>query len=215
MTGFVVKAAGFDAGFLMLAAIAGLALLFYAFAMPETRAAERSRLTTVADELDNHRSHSLRRPNSLRRRWPMSEGPITVVIPGDLHLTEPDLENHRVAHWVVDEVNGLIRPDFVQFIGDNVQDATERTVPTLQRDSRPACKSRTSRLVGDHDVKDDPTGDRVPPAHRCDIRIDVAARVSLHPAQHARVAARGALGRADRLVSRRDRLRHWPQASES
>jgi MFS family permease len=37
MTGFVVQAAGYDAGFLMLAAIAGLALLFYAFAMPETR----------------------------------------------------------------------------------------------------------------------------------------------------------------------------------
>ena len=37
MTGFVVKAAGYNAGFLMLAAIAVVALAFYALAMPETR----------------------------------------------------------------------------------------------------------------------------------------------------------------------------------
>src|SRR4051794_6733783 len=46
--------------------------------------------------------------------------PVVVVIPGDLHLTESELENHRVALWMVGEVNDLIRPDFVQFIGDNV-----------------------------------------------------------------------------------------------
>jgi signal transduction histidine kinase len=51
--------------------------------------------------------------------------PVVVVVPGDLHLTEPDLENVRASHWMVGEVNGLIRPDFVQFIGDNVQDASE------------------------------------------------------------------------------------------
>ena len=28
----------------------------------------------------------------------MSDDPVVVVVPGDLHLTEPGLENHRVAH---------------------------------------------------------------------------------------------------------------------
>ncbi len=37
MTGFVVKAGGYDTGFLVLAAIAAAALLFYGLAMPETR----------------------------------------------------------------------------------------------------------------------------------------------------------------------------------
>ena len=37
LAGFVVKAAGFDAGFLTLAAIAAAASIFYALAMPETR----------------------------------------------------------------------------------------------------------------------------------------------------------------------------------
>ena len=37
----------------------------------------------------------------------------------------PGLDNHRTALWMVDEVNDLIRPDFVQFIGDNVQDASD------------------------------------------------------------------------------------------
>jgi len=41
LAGFVVKAAGFDAGFLTLAAIAGAGLLFYVAAMPETRASEK------------------------------------------------------------------------------------------------------------------------------------------------------------------------------
>ncbi|MHC5545060.1 hypothetical protein ACYOEI_43040, partial [Singulisphaera rosea] len=36
MTGFLVGAAGFDVGFVTLAAIAGVALLFFGFAMPET-----------------------------------------------------------------------------------------------------------------------------------------------------------------------------------
>jgi MFS family permease len=36
MTGFIVKAGGYNAGFFTLAAIAVLALLFYGFAMPET-----------------------------------------------------------------------------------------------------------------------------------------------------------------------------------
>jgi hypothetical protein len=37
LAGFVVKAAGFDAGFITLAAIAAAAAIFYAVAMPETR----------------------------------------------------------------------------------------------------------------------------------------------------------------------------------
>jgi hypothetical protein len=51
--------------------------------------------------------------------------PITLVIPGDLHLTKPGLKNHQAAIRAVDEVNQLIHPDFVQFIGDNVQEATD------------------------------------------------------------------------------------------
>ena len=34
------------------------------------------------------------------------------------------MDNHRVALWMIGEVNDLIRPEFVQFIGDKVQDAT-------------------------------------------------------------------------------------------
>ena len=37
MTGFVVRAGGYDTGFLVLAAIAAVALVFYGLAMPETR----------------------------------------------------------------------------------------------------------------------------------------------------------------------------------
>jgi hypothetical protein len=39
--------------------------------------------------------------------------PVVVVVPGDLHLTEPDRDNARVAFQVVEEANALIRPDFV------------------------------------------------------------------------------------------------------
>lgn len=81
--------------------------------------------------------------------------PIVFVVPGDLHLTEPGLDNHRVAEWVVGEANDLIRPDFVQFIGDNVQDATDEQFQLFD-----ALRSRLDAphfaLVGDHDVKDDP-----------------------------------------------------------
>src|SRR5258705_13469948 len=81
--------------------------------------------------------------------------PVVVVVPGDLHLTEPDLDNARAAHWVVGEVNGLIRPDFVQFIGDNVQDATESQF-LLFNDLRGRLEVPHFALVGDHDVKGDP-----------------------------------------------------------
>ena len=47
LTGFVVKAAGFNAGFVTLAAIAAAGLLFYAAAMPETRDLKKT-LETVS-----------------------------------------------------------------------------------------------------------------------------------------------------------------------
>lgn len=82
------------------------------------------------------------------------DSPITFVVPGDLHLTEPGLENHRVALWMVGEVNDLIRPDFVQFIGDNVQDATDDQF-RLFNDLRARLSVSHHALVGDHDIKDD------------------------------------------------------------
>ena len=85
----------------------------------------------------------------------MSSESVTFVVPGDLHLTEAGLDNHRVALWMVEEVNDLIRPDFVQFIGDNVQDATEGQF-RLFDDLRGRLTVPHHALVGDHDVKDDP-----------------------------------------------------------
>jgi 3',5'-cyclic-AMP phosphodiesterase len=84
------------------------------------------------------------------------DAPIIIVVPGDLHLTQPDCENARVAYRVVDEVNSLIRPDFVQFIGDNVQDATEEQF-RLFDDIRNRLNVSHYALVGDHDVKGDET----------------------------------------------------------
>src|SRR5262245_329111 len=53
----------------------------------------------------------------------MSENrdPVVFVWPGDLHLETADRENYKVAEWMVGQVNSLVRPDFVQFAGDNVQ----------------------------------------------------------------------------------------------
>jgi 3',5'-cyclic-AMP phosphodiesterase len=79
------------------------------------------------------------------------DAPVTFVVPGDLHLTEPDRENHRVAQWTVEEINTLIRPDFVQFIGDNVQDATESQFLRFN-ELRARLKMPHHVLVGDHDV---------------------------------------------------------------
>ncbi len=85
----------------------------------------------------------------------MPAEPVVVVIPGDLHLTEEGLENHCVAQWMVQEVNDMIRPDFVQFIGDNVQNATPEQF-RLFDDLRIRLKRPHFALVGDHDVKGDP-----------------------------------------------------------
>jgi hypothetical protein len=84
-----------------------------------------------------------------------SEDPVLFVVPGDLHLTLPELENHRVALRVIDEVNQLIRPAFVQFIGDNVQDATGGQF-LLFNDLRERVSAPHFVLVGDHDVHQDP-----------------------------------------------------------
>jgi hypothetical protein len=84
-----------------------------------------------------------------------SDEPVVFMIPGDLHLTEAGLDNHRAALWVIDEANGLIRPDFVQFIGDNVQDATEDQF-RLFRALTARLTAPWFALVGDHDVHGDP-----------------------------------------------------------
>lgn len=80
---------------------------------------------------------------------------VVFVWPGDLHLTKPDLDNHRAALWMVDEVNGLIRPDFVQFAGDNAQDASDEQFQ-LFADLRGRLQVPSYALVGDHDVHHDP-----------------------------------------------------------
>ena len=55
----------------------------------------------------------------------MSTKPVTFVWSGDLHLEFADRPNYQTALWMADEVNELIKPDFVQFPGDNVQHARE------------------------------------------------------------------------------------------
>jgi 3',5'-cyclic-AMP phosphodiesterase len=80
--------------------------------------------------------------------------PVVCVIPGDLHLTEPDLDNHRTALWMVEEVNHLVCPDFVQFIGDNVQHAKPEQF-RLFRDLCGRLQVPWDALVGDHDVHRD------------------------------------------------------------
>lgn len=81
---------------------------------------------------------------------------VTFVWPGDLHLETADRENYRTAEWMIDEVNRLVRPDFVQFAGDNVQHATPEQFALflglcgrLQLPYYP--------LVGDHDAHHDPS----------------------------------------------------------
>lgn len=83
------------------------------------------------------------------------DAPVVVAAPGDLHLTDPDLPNHRAALWAVDEIDALIRPDFVQFIGDNVQDGTAAQYD-LFRDLTSRVAAPWHALVGDHDAQGDP-----------------------------------------------------------
>lgn len=88
-----------------------------------------------------------------------TDRPVTVVVPGDLHLTEPGLPNHHAALWAVGEINDLIRPDFLQFIGDNVQDAAPEQFDLFD-DLTARLRVPWYALVGDHDAKGDPTAAR-------------------------------------------------------
>lgn len=85
---------------------------------------------------------------------PLTQAPVVFVIPGDLHLTEPGLDNHHTALWMVEEVNHLIRPGFVQFIGDNVQHARPEQFQ-LFRQLTDRLQIPWDALVGDHDVHND------------------------------------------------------------
>lgn len=82
--------------------------------------------------------------------------PVVVCVPGDLHLTAAGRPNHRAAAWEVGEIESLVRPDFVQFIGDNVQDGTADQY-ALFRDLAAKLTRPWHALVGDHDAQRDPT----------------------------------------------------------
>ncbi len=85
----------------------------------------------------------------------MSEKSVVFVWPGDLHLETPDRPNYQTALWMTDEVNELIRPDFVQFAGDNVQHARENEWE-LFKNVTSKLKRPFYALVGDHDAHHDP-----------------------------------------------------------
>lgn len=82
-------------------------------------------------------------------------GAVTFVWPGDLHLETPDRENVRVSKWMVDDVNKRVRPDFVQFAGDNAQKATTAQFEMFN-DLRKKLTAPSYALVGDHDAHHDP-----------------------------------------------------------
>lgn len=84
--------------------------------------------------------------------------PLIFVVPGDLHLTQSGKENHLAALWMVSEVNDYLRPDFVQFIGDNVQNALADEF-ALFNDVARWLRVPFHVLVGDHDVEGDPAAD--------------------------------------------------------
>ncbi len=81
--------------------------------------------------------------------------PVIFVWPGDLHLESAERANYKTALWMVEEVNELIRPDFVQFAGDNVQHARESEF-ALFKDAWAKLKMPFHALVGDHDAHHDP-----------------------------------------------------------
>jgi Icc protein len=85
----------------------------------------------------------------------MNTSSITFVWPGDLHLEFPDRDNVKVAHWMAEEVNSLIKPDFIQFAGDNVQHARP---PEWELFAAVTSKLQAPwhALVGDHDAHHDP-----------------------------------------------------------
>ena len=85
----------------------------------------------------------------------MSTKPVTFVWPGDLHLESADRPNYKTALWMADEVNDLVRPDFVQFAGDNVQHARENEWALL-KNVTDKLQMPFHALVGDHDAHHDP-----------------------------------------------------------
>jgi 3',5'-cyclic-AMP phosphodiesterase len=85
----------------------------------------------------------------------MNAKPVVFVWPGDLHLESEDRPNYKTALWMADEVNDLIRPDFVQFAGDNVQHARENEW-ALFKNVTDKLRAPWHALVGDHDAHHDP-----------------------------------------------------------
>ena len=85
----------------------------------------------------------------------MSSDPVVFVWPGDLHLESADRPNYETALWMTGEVNDLIKPDFVQFAGDNVQHARE-VEWDLFKNVTSKLKMPYHALVGDHDAHHDP-----------------------------------------------------------
>jgi len=90
---------------------------------------------------------------------PSALEPVVVMIPGDLHLKEPEQPNHVAALRVMNDANELIRPDFVQFIGDNVEDGTDQQFG-LFHDLVIRLGVPWFALVGDHDAQGDPQSRR-------------------------------------------------------
>jgi 3',5'-cyclic-AMP phosphodiesterase len=85
----------------------------------------------------------------------MTGAPVTFVWPGDLHLDVAGRDNHTTALWMADEVSTLIRPDFVQFAGDNVQHARDGEW-ALFAEVTGRLTVPWHALVGDHDAHHDP-----------------------------------------------------------
>jgi Icc protein len=85
----------------------------------------------------------------------MNAKPVVFVWPGDLHLEFEDRPNYKTALWMAEEVNDLIRPDFVQFAGDNVQHARENEW-ALFKNVTDKLTVPWHALVGDHDAHHDP-----------------------------------------------------------
>ena len=81
--------------------------------------------------------------------------PVIFVWPGDLHLESEDRPNYQTALWMTDQVNDFIRPDFVQFAGDNVQHARDNEW-ALFKNVTDKLKVPWHALVGDHDAHHDP-----------------------------------------------------------
>lgn len=104
-----------------------------------------------------------------------ARAPSVFVVPGDLHLTDDGQGNFRAALWAVEEINGPIRPDFVQSIGDNAQDARPEQFALFSA-LRARLHAPSDVLVGDHDVHGDPPSGRVPAARRRDPRSAPAPR---------------------------------------